>query len=302
MIKIHYTPKQVCDKHLDKSFSKSPLKPRLVVENLKTKLTDEQYQIVEFQPYTKEDFKVAHYDTHINGVYEYNNEGAFMENDLPWSKELVNSLEYTNASIHSAIRSSILEPQYIHLSPTSGFHHARPHMGIGFCTFSGQVIASIKNYKEFGAVGAYIDLDSHFGNSIEDTRVFNPELNKCVPDWANFNPRQKNMYREYINELGSYLVFLEEKILNNECQYIVYCHGADSILGDDSGGGKVTLEQWHECTEIFWNWYNQLCTKLGKPFPVSLALFGGYRGSNFQYAVDAHVKDIMLGLELKTKF
>ena len=61
-------------------------------------------------------------------------------------------------------------------SPTSGFHHARPEGGSGFCTFSGQVIASLKIYEEKKLVGAYLDLDGHYGNSIEDSRKLFPLL------------------------------------------------------------------------------------------------------------------------------
>lgn len=300
MLKIYYNPLQVCETFIEKSFSKSPLKPRLVLEELQKQLTIEQYEILDIVPYNKEDFKLAHYDSHINGVYEFNKPGEFMENDLPWSPELVKSLEYTNGSLYTAIKNSILDPNNIHLSLTSGFHHARPHMGLGFCTFSGQCIASLKMYEEQKLIGCYIDLDAHFGNSIDDTRVFNPLLNTCIPKWANYNPHQKLKNRGYINDFASYLyTFLQAKVLNNEINYIVYCHGADSIEGDDSGGGKVTLEQWHECTTIFWNWYNETCEKLGKKIPVSLSLFGGYRNDNYQYVIDAHTKDIIYGLEHK---
>ena len=270
MLIIHYNDLQVCDKYMEKSFSKSPLKPKLVLDGLKEKLNNNQYLIKDFKPYIKDDFKLAHYNTHINYVYDLNEEGTIMENDLPWSKELVTSLEYTNASLYSSIKSSIEDPSNVHISLVSGMHHARPHMGIGFCTFSGQCIASIKLYNELNVKGCYIDLDAHFGNSIDDTRIFNPLLNECIPRWANYNPQQKLKNRSYINDFGSYLyTFLENRILNEEINYIVYCHGADSIEGDDCKNGKVTLEQWYECTEIFWVWYKQLCKKLNKQFPVT---------------------------------
>lgn len=300
MLKIFYNPLQVCTEHMEGSFSKSPLKPKLVVEGLQSLLKQDQYEILDYIPYNKADFKLAHYDAHINGVYEYNQPGAIMETDLPWSQTLVKSLEYTNACLYNAIKASIENPEHIYLSPTSGYHHARPHMGLGFCTFSGQCIASLKMYEEKQAVGVYIDLDAHFGNSIDDTRIFNPLLNTCIPKWANYNPNLYLKNRAYINDFASYLyTFLQAKVLNNECQYIVYCHGADSIEGDDSGGGKVTLDQWHECTTIFWNWYNETCEKLGRKIPVSLSLFGGYRNDNYQYVIDAHTKDILIGLNIK---
>ena len=53
-------------------------------------------------------------------------------------------------------------------APTSGFHHAMPDRGKGFCTFSGQVIAALKIYNKYKLSGAFIDLDGQKVDEIKD--------------------------------------------------------------------------------------------------------------------------------------
>jgi acetoin utilization deacetylase AcuC-like enzyme len=168
-IKIHYSPKQVLAKDSGGNFSKSPLKPKRLIENFEAEGLIGHFEIVEdFTPYTNKDFKTAHTKRYVNSFFS--GQKGCESNGLDWSTQFAESVRYTNASLHAAIKGSILEPEHVHFSPTSGFHHARPDGGSGFCTFSGQVIASIKILEEFGVSGAYLDLDGHFGNSIEDSR------------------------------------------------------------------------------------------------------------------------------------
>jgi acetoin utilization deacetylase AcuC-like enzyme len=88
-------------------------------------------------------------------------------NWLRRSKELITSLEYTNSSLYAAMYYASQNPNYITFSPIAGFHHSHPENGSGFCSFSGQVIASVKLYREFGIRTAWLDLDGHLGTSIE---------------------------------------------------------------------------------------------------------------------------------------
>ena len=133
-----------------------------------------------FSPFENEDFKIAHTEHYVESFFK-GIEPLCSTNMLPWSKELAESVRYTNASLYNAMRYSILNPQQVCHSFSAGFHHSRPKGGSGFCTFSGQVIAAIKLYREFGAVGAVLDLDGHYGNSITDTRGFAPEINMAIP-------------------------------------------------------------------------------------------------------------------------
>lgn len=300
-IKIHYSPKQVLAKDSGGNFSKSPLKPKLLIENFKNEGLIDHFNIVEdFLPYTNKDFRLAHTKEYVKSFFS--GKPGCESNGLTWSPQFAESVRYTNSSIYSAIRGSIVEPDQIHFSPTSGFHHARPTGGSGFCTFSGQVIASIKILNEFGLSGAYLDLDGHFGNSIEDSRDFVEDLNLAVPPGFNINPIGRG--RDYINNLKWNLQNLAEAILAGKIGYVVWCHGADSHEWDDLGF-QCSTEEWLECSTIFWNWVKAMDDRLGRPLPVSCALFGGYRADDYSSVLSLHTADFvecmnnLLDLEVK---
>src|SRR5690606_12251584 len=118
------------------------------------------------------------------------------------------------------------------------FHHATPDRGCGFCSFSGQVIASMKIYYEFGLSGAYLDLDGHYGNSISDSYDYVKDLDKAIPYGCNINPVDKG--KRYIKDIKHRLKILEHKILNDEVHYVVFAHGADSHIDDDLSGQLTT--------------------------------------------------------------
>lgn len=284
-----YTEKQV-NFEIEGSFSKSPLKPKLVIDNINSNSELRQFfeYLSDFKPFCKQDFKVAHTRNYVDAFFSGQKRIA-TSNGIPWSVNLAESVKYTNASLYNAIRNSLLNPEVVCFSPTSGFHHAQPNRGSGFCTFSGQVIASVKLWRELGVRGAYLDLDGHFGNSIEDSRSYVKQLNSAVPIGFNFNPRGQN--KQYVKDLISFLSRLEKKIEANEIQYIVWCHGADSHEHDDIGGGCNT-EHWLKCSEVFYTWLNKLEQRLNKHIPLTLSLFGGYRRDDYQSVINLHLMDL----------
>jgi len=301
-VKVFYTPKQVVsEQNVVMSTSKSPLKPRLLMENFeKLGLTAHMDVDGSFAPYCKEEFAIAHrqewIDVFING------KPGCQSNSIPWSEELAKTVLYTNASLYNAIRHSIMNPDVPCFSPTSGFHHATPHSGRGFCTFAGQVVASVKLYREFGISGAYLDLDGHFGNSIEDCRVFQPEINKAVPILKigetsfNCNVNLKGYDESYVKCLEDNLDILEALILRGEIGYVVWCHGADSHIDDDLGG-QVDTKHWVKSSEVFFNWVQKVDEKLaaqGRPsLPVTMSLFGGYRKDSYSSVLSLHTRDMV---------
>ncbi len=184
-----YTEKMVPDYRV--GYSQSPQKPRLLMEKISELGYSSYFPIKRsFEPFKIEDFLLAHnvsyVDSFFNGI-----EPAASSNGLTWSPEFAETVRYTSSSLYHAIVSAVRDGQ-ITFSPTSGFHHATPSSGRGFCSFSGQVIASLKAYLAFGWIGAYVDLDGHFGNSIEDSREFVDEnfgkgfMDKAIR--ANINP------------------------------------------------------------------------------------------------------------------
>ncbi len=274
------------------SYSPSPNKPSLFLQRLKRRENfDKKFSIESrWLPYTEKDFDYAHFPLYIYQFFT--GRGEYCEsNSIKWSEGFADSIKYTNASLFEAIKYSYLYPEIVCCSPTSGFHHATPTSGKGFCTFSGQVIASMKMYEEFKAVGCYFDLDGHFGNSIEDTRKskrFTEKVNQCIPEWANINPSGIN--EKYMTELSEGLKLFKQKAISKEVNYVVWCHGADSHSDDDLGLNKVGTIQWGLCTEMFVQTISEIENILGRPFPVSYSLFGGYQ-KDFEKVLDLHEMD-----------
>jgi len=288
-ITTFFTEKQVCfDSIREQSFSQSPLKPYLLMLRLNDLGLSDYFDIRDdFKPFEKSDFEMAHTRSYIDNVF--NKTGNYASNGLPWSENLVESLTYTNSALYHAMRHAYLNPTELCFAPVSGMHHAMPNSGCGFCTFSGQVIASVKLYEEFGAVGAWLDLDGHFGNSIEDTRSFNPIVDKAIPRDCNINPSGKNDH--YVAHFKEQLAIVGEKIKKNKVHYVVFAHGADSHLDDDLGGYCDT-EHWVECAQVFSDWVNKISLSIGRPLPVTMALFGGYRKSNYKAVLDLHIDSL----------
>lgn len=289
-IKTFYNPAQVLQQGAYSNYSKSPLKPKLLLEYLQKKGLIKHFDISKkFNRFGNSDFEIAHTKSYVNDFFKGGPKCS--TNSLGWSKQFAESVRYTNASLHAAIRNSIVNPSEVSFSPTSGFHHAKPDNGSGFCTFSGQVIASVKIWREFGMAGCYLDLDGHFGNSIEDTRSFQPEINLAVPPGFNFNPSGYDNY--YYASLVRFVEdVLEPAILSGEISYVVWCHGADSHADDQLGSACKTY-WWVECAKFFWSWVKSMDEKLGRPLPVSCSLFGGYRDDDYNSVLSLHAADFV---------
>jgi acetoin utilization deacetylase AcuC-like enzyme len=289
-IKTFYSDKQVCfDSIKEKSFSQSPLKPALLIEKINKGAFASMLDITDnFAPISRTDFEIAHTKEYIDNVF--NMTGNYRSIGLPWSENLTNSLPYTTGSLYAASKYAVENPDTVCFAPISGMHHARPTSGSGFCTFSGQVISAVKLYEESAKVCAFLDLDGHFGNSIEDTRNFNPLLNKAIPEGCNYNPSGRN--ESYLSCFEDNLNSLSTLILEDKIHYVVFAHGADSHDQDDLGG-YVNTEYWVKCAELFAKWVNGVSDAKKQPLAVVLALFGGYRKDNYDAVLNLHVKSLI---------
>ncbi len=294
-INVFYTPKQVCTESIqEKSYSKSPLKPKLLMQYLIDHGFGEYLQFCDdFPTFGKKDFLLAHTLEYVNDFFEGGR--LSVTNGLPWSRELVDSVGYTNSSLYHAIKHACENPDTITFSPTSGFHHATPNAGMGFCTFSGQVIASLKLYQEKGLRGAYLDLDGHFGNSIPNSSNHFPEVNQAIV--MNINPQFS--HEDYLIDFKRQLNILSEKIKAKEVDYVVWCHGADSHEWDDLGH-QCSTEEWIECSRLFYTRISELENELGIQIPITLSLFGGYRKDDYKSVLSLHATDLKSALEILT--
>jgi acetoin utilization deacetylase AcuC-like enzyme len=156
-------------------------------------------------------------------------------------------------------------------------------------------------YKEFGFVGAYIDLDGHYGNSIEDFKEHS-SVSDVVSQSIKFNINPKYNHREYINDLKESLEELKLALLNNEIHYVVFCHGADSHEYDDCWNGnekgQCTTEEWVECSSIVYSFIRDMKVKYNKDIPLCISLFGGYRQDNYENVLNLHAKDVIQAINI----
>ena len=270
-------------------FSQSPQKPKLLLEYLQNAGVSEYFPIVShWEPYSATDFHIAHTKDYVDHFFG-GVEPEASSNGLQWNPEFAKSVRFTNASLYNAICYAI-ENQTVSFSPTSGFHHATPESGRGFCSFSGQVIASLKIWREKKKKGAYIDLDGHFGNSIEDSRTFCPDLNEAIP--INLNPNGSHSH--YLKDAKTKFEEVLSLAKEGKIDYFVFCSGADS-LEDDDLGSHLSLEEWLHLKEWMYDKISTLDSSK-KKFPSTISLFGGYRQDHYESVLDAHTQDLLLCL------
>jgi acetoin utilization deacetylase AcuC-like enzyme len=256
----------------------------------------------EFRPFTNSDFQIAHENDYIENYFN-GIQPLAGSNGLQWTSEFANSIRYTNSSLYHAQKYSLENPDSICFSPTSGFHHATPHSGGGFCTFSGQVISALKLYdddslkKIYGTriVTAWLDLDGHYGNSIRDTYSFAPRLKKAIPDEFNINPSGHG--QDYLLDLSNKLELLKEAFLENRVHCICFAQGADSHR-DDQLGSQCTTKEWIEAHKKIYYFIQDLTEVLKKPIPLTLSLFGGYRDDDYNSVLNLHLKNLVSCLQI----
>jgi len=284
-------------------FSNSPMKPFLLMNKINSMNLSSYFEIKnDFRPFTNNDFEIAHEKEYIEN-YFYGIQPLAGSNGLQWSSEFANSIRYTNSSLYHAQKYSLENPESICFSPTSGFHHASPQSGGGFCTFSGQAISALKLYQEdslkkiYGTriVTAWLDLDGHYGNSIRDTYSFAPKLKKAIPDEFNINPSGHG--QDYLLDLSSKLELLKVAFLENRVHCICFAQGADSHR-DDQLGSQCTTQEWIEAHIIIFTFIRDLTEILKKPIPLTLSLFGGYRDDDYNSVLNLHLKNLVSCLQI----
>lgn len=274
------------------SFSQSPTKPRRFMDFLRT--TPVWPHVVvkpPGAPLTRAELLTAHTLAYVDAFLEGAPRHLAESNSIRWTRGFRDSVLWTNASLCAAVRGAISNPATIAMSPSSGFHHAGPGGGQGFCTFSGQVIAALDVYRSHGKVGAWIDLDGHFGNSIPDSASFVPEIKKAIR--YNLNPSGDGT--AYLENLSDKLVVLERAILAGEVDYVAVAHGADSHEWD-AMHGQLSTDQWLAAADMVYACLAFLGHKLGRPIPVVLSLFGGYRDDHPESVLGLHAMDTALAL------
>ena len=276
-------------------YTQTPAKPRLMMEYLDKKGLFEYFlQDDNFPPMSRDDFYIAHTKDMVDNFFDRGKTSKILH--IKWTPEYAESVKYENASLYHALRYAVQHPEEVCFSPSSAFHHANPTRSALFCAFSGQVIASMKVYNEFGLCGSYIDLDGHYGNSIDNSRDFVTDIDKAIsPICGNINIIAR--HKEYIKELKANLDVLRKEIIENRVHYVVFCHGADSHEWDELAS-QLSTEEWVECSRLVYTFINALQIETNKQIPLILSLFGGYRKDDYNSVLSLHTTDLVTCLNI----
>jgi acetoin utilization deacetylase AcuC-like enzyme len=271
-------------------FSRSPEKPRLLIKKInKNPNFSKHFVFKDFKPFDEKDFKIVHSEKYVNDFFN-GVKPLCDSNGLNWTKEFADTVRYTNASLYHAQKESIKDPNNVCFSPTSGFHHSKPHIGWGFCTFAGQVISALKNYQKTGYKTLWIDLDGHFGNSIEDCKEKHPSLIECLPDGCNINPKGRE--DSYIKDLETKLESVKDRLIKENNWSVCFAQGADSHVWDELGG-QVGTDNWIKAHKIVYSFIKDVNEKRGSNLPLTIALFGGYRDDDYNSVLNLHFSNII---------
>lgn len=262
-------------------------KPKLFVEYLKK----HQFSFEEKSDWgrlEREDLLLGHTEEYLDDFFS-KDPRVEASIGIPLSNQYLISCEYETSALYHAINYALQHPKTITHSLVCWVHHAWPTGWRMLCWLNGQVIASCKIYEKWGTWGAYIDLDAHYGNAIDESRGFSEIVDRALPDWANINPEWS--HKEYITSLKTKLQVLEMLIIKGKVWYVVYAHGSDSCEWDAFWGHILSREERFECTKIVCKRIKELSKKIWKPIPMILALFGGYR-ENINEILELYREDL----------
>jgi len=276
-------------------YTYNPAKPRLIMEYLERKgLIDNFSMVGDFPPLSREDYYLAHTKEMVDNFFDRGKTSRIL--GVKWTPEYARATTYEGASLYQAIRYAVQNPEEVCFSPSGAFHHVNPTRGALFCPFSGQVIASIKVYQEFGLCGAYIDLDGHYGNSIDNSRDFVTDIDKAIsPVCGNINIMA--YHQKYMEELKTNLAVLREEIIGNRVNYVVFGHGADSHEWDELAS-QLSTEEWIECSRLVYSMIRETEAVTGKQIPLILFLLGGYRKDDYISVLSLHTADLVTCLNI----
>lgn len=256
-MKVFYRSEQVAR---TESFSRSALKPRLVVEDwLSTRDIKSQIHIQAFEPATEAQIALAHDPAFVQAVLACEAPNGFGNA----SESVAASLPYTSGSMIAAARHAVDHAE-VTCSPTSGFHHAGYRQAQGFCTFNGLMVTAM-TLKAEGKVNklGIIDCDVHYGNGTDDI------IRKLGVDWIRHYTMGEVFSSRAEALKGRFERWLQIAIDRcQDCDLVLYQAGADPHI-DDPLGGVLTTAQLAERDRMMF-------TGLGhKPMVWNLA--GGYQ-------------------------
>lgn len=181
------------------------------------------------------------------------------------SESVARSIMYTCGACYGSALTALAEG--VSVSLTSGFHHAGPRNGRGFCTFNGLMVTAAQLLDE-GRVKkvAIVDCDYHYGDgtqAIIDEQSRSEQVLHLSFGKTYRRPEQAAAYLAAVAELGAQLSAFGAEI-------VLYQAGADAHI-DDPLGGLLTTEQMRTRD------HDVLAMARERRIPLTWNLAGGYQ-------------------------
>jgi acetoin utilization deacetylase AcuC-like enzyme len=243
-----FSPK--CSLSADKWISLS--KPQQVINGCWATSLD----LVEPEPLTREQALLVHTKEYVDKVFAGVSNGFFEP-----SQEILDQVLHANGAMVVAAELAVRQKRPV-FAPVSGFHHAKPNAGGGFCTFNGLVLA-LAHVHRLGLVrrAVILDFDGHFGDGTEAC-LYSKKMS-----WVH------HMTREQPFKEAEFATNQAVTAISSRPDLVLYQAGADSWEGDSFGVGYFTEAQWLERDRRIF----EAAKQYGVPIVWNLA--GGYSGA-----------------------
>jgi len=256
-LKVVYSEDMVSDAMV--SASPSDRKPKVVFEALLR--AGFPIEVVAPRPAAVADVCQVHDPSFVDDVLRLRRPNGFGS----FSASVARSLLYTCGACYASARAALEDG--VSASLTSGFHHAGPSSGRGFCTFNGLMITAVQLLAEGHAARvAIIDCDYHYGDgtqAIIDARGLSDRVLHVSFGRTFRKPEQASAYLEALSGLRAELCAFGPDL-------ILYQAGADAHVNDPLGG-LLTTEQMRERDRSLFTIARELS------IPVTWNLAGGYQ-------------------------
>src|SRR5215472_8756151 len=166
--------------HLSDHHPLQPIRVKLAVELIKSTGLIERAHLLPPRPATIEELELVHSREYIGLVRKLSDpaqrrdvsaeaidDAGFASADNPISNELHDGTSLVvGASLTAA--EAIARAAALHaFSPSGGLHHAHRSRASGFCTYNDAAVACMW-FKQQGHRVAYVDVDVHHGDGVED--------------------------------------------------------------------------------------------------------------------------------------
>lgn len=219
---IFYSPRQVADHAF------------ISIQKLPAFVAGAERATIEPEPYTEEDFKLAHQARYVEDVL-----GLKINNGFGTRSHSINqALAYSNASLWAAAQ-HVLNMGGLACSASQGFHHASYDSNFGYCTFNGLVIAAKKAIASGIDTVLIIDGDAHYGdgtdNCIQSLQLGNQIIN--ITRDHGIGNLQSSL------DFSGWIAFTEELLQRYQPGLVLYQAGADAWIDDPYGCGYLSFDE-----------------------------------------------------------